>query len=106
MFDAELFGSILPKLTHFFIMFLLPELLTNKMKLTGTPYDPYASVDSDSDSDSDDNIYCFYREVPYGTMVACDAPDCPYEWFHFSCIGLSEEPPDEWFCSECSKNEM
>ena len=72
------------------------------MKLTGTPYDPTVDSDSDVDSDCDENI-C--REIPYGTMVACDAPNCPYEWFHFDCVGLSEEPSGEWFCSECSKNE-
>ena len=42
----------------------------------------------------------------YGDMVACDGPDCPYEWFHFECAGLSKEPLGEWYCSECRDAEM
>ena len=31
----------------------------------------------------------------------CDGPDCPYQWFHFQCVGLSKEPPGEWYCGDC-----
>eukprot|EP00968_Pinguiococcus_pyrenoidosus_P004099 scaffold269_cov229-Pinguiococcus_pyrenoidosus.AAC.11 len=47
--------------------------------------------------------YCFCRNVAYGEMVGCDNDNCPYEWFHLECLGLSEPPPDNepWFCPEC-----
>lgn len=25
-------------------------------------------------------------------MVACDNVDCPYEWFHYPCVGISAPP--------------
>ena len=31
------------------------------------------------------------RQVSFGNMVACDSPECSYEWFHFQCVGLTEE---------------
>lgn len=31
--------------------------------------------------------------------------DCPYEWFHFGCVGLTEEnrPKGKWYCRDCRK---
>lgn len=34
-------------------------------------------------------------------MIGCDANDCPYEWFHFECVGISEAPEGQWYCPEC-----
>ena len=38
-------------------------------------------------------------------MIGCDAPDCQIEWFHFSCVGVTEEPQtdEKWFCNECKE---
>jgi inhibitor of growth protein 3 len=33
--------------------------------------------------------------------VGCDSDDCPIEWFHYECMGLSEAPKGEWFCPAC-----
>lgn len=42
--------------------------------------------------------YCFCKNVSYGDMIACDNKECPYEWFHFPCVGLSAKPEGKWFC--------
>jgi len=34
-------------------------------------------------------------------MVACDGTDCPYEWFHYECVGLTEPPTGVWYCPDC-----
>ena len=34
-------------------------------------------------------------------MIACEHKDCPIEWFHFQCVGLSTAPSGEWFCEQC-----
>ncbi|KIL66978.1 hypothetical protein M378DRAFT_9674 [Amanita muscaria Koide BX008] len=59
----------------------------------------------DVDADDDDKIYCFCRKKSFGDMIACDNEgNCPYEWFHLSCVGLKQPPPETWYCSVCSAN--
>lgn len=89
--------SNLPELTHFFSTYLLPELLTQKLKLTDAPYDPH-TFDANDVEDNDESILCSCREGP---MVACDNVQCRIEWFHFYCVGLQEIPAGDWFCNEC-----
>ena len=50
---------------------------------------------------ADDKKYCTCRSVSYGNMVACDNEACPYEWFHWSCVGIKAEPAGKWFCPDC-----
>lgn len=28
----------------------------------------------------DKELYCFCQKLSYGEMIACDNPDCPYQW--------------------------
>ncbi|EGF80585.1 hypothetical protein BATDEDRAFT_24326 [Batrachochytrium dendrobatidis JAM81] len=49
----------------------------------------------------DEQLYCFCQQVSYGEMIACDNEDCPHEWFHLECVGLSEPPNGVWFCKDC-----
>lgn len=55
----------------------------------------------DAEGEGDDRKYCTCRSVSYGNMVACDNDGCPYEWFHWSCVGMTKEPAGTWFCDEC-----
>lgn len=45
-------------------------------------------------------VYCQCQRPSHGNMVACDNDECPFEWFHYECVGLTEAPPpdQEWFC--------
>ncbi|KAL5236662.1 hypothetical protein ACI65C_004072 [Semiaphis heraclei] len=45
--------------------------------------------------------YCLCNEVAYNTMIACDNSKCPYEWFHFECVGIESEPTGKWYCPKC-----
>jgi inhibitor of growth protein 3 len=60
--------------------------------------------DMEDDDGADDKKYCSCQSVSYGDMVACDNESCPYEWFHWTCVGLKSEPVGNWICPECSKN--
>lgn len=51
--------------------------------------------------DPNEPTYCLCHQVSYGEMIGCDNPDCPIEWFHFGCVGLSQKPKGKWFCSRC-----
>lgn len=57
--------------------------------------------EDDDDDAGDDRKYCLCHNVSYGDMVACDNDNCPYEWFHWSCVGLKSEPNGKWYCPVC-----
>ncbi|CAN3364456.1 chromatin modification-related protein Yng2p [Diutina catenulata] len=54
--------------------------------------------------DADNNLYCFCQRVSFGEMIGCDNDDCKYEWFHWSCVGITSPPKDDevWYCPDCS----
>ncbi|KAJ3048655.1 Histone acetyltransferase complex subunit [Rhizophlyctis rosea] len=59
-------------------------------------------TESDYDfQEEDTTTYCFCHDVSYGDMIACDNPGCPYEWFHYDCVGLTAPPKGKWFCQDC-----
>ena len=53
--------------------------------------------------EEDKTLYCFCRNVSYGEMVACDGPQCKYEWFHYAFVNLTEPPKGTWYCPDCRK---
>jgi len=74
--------------------------------------DPDADEDAEGEEDLEDNaedngdvedksLYCFCQKLSYGEMIACDNPDCNYQWFHLPCVNLKPPLPDNWYCSEC-----
>lgn len=56
----------------------------------------------DLTADASQPRYCLCQNVSYGEMVACDNTECPIEWFHFACVGLTEQPKGKWYCPECA----
>ncbi|KAL5474455.1 hypothetical protein EMCRGX_G026403 [Ephydatia muelleri] len=53
--------------------------------------------------DPNEPTYCLCHQVSFGEMIGCDNPDCPIEWFHFQCVGLTSKPKGKWYCSRCSQ---
>ena len=47
--------------------------------------------------------YCYCRGTFDSDMIACDAPKCPIEWYHFRCVGITTAPPGKWYCDNCSR---
>lgn len=64
-----------------------------------------AEIDADTSivQEGEDKVYCVCRQVSFGNMVACDNDECPYEWFHWDCVGLVEPPQGTWYCPTCTK---
>ena len=93
-YNNEFFEGFVEKCKHFFDTYVLPELMTRKLEFSE------CSLQSGKDV-----LYCYCKtpEEPDNPMIGCDAPDCPIEWFHFSCVGITEEPHHDeyWFCNEC-----
>jgi hypothetical protein len=48
--------------------------------------------DDDEEANGEEAIYCYCQGISYGEMVACDAENCPREWFHLDCVGLEKAP--------------
>ncbi|XP_023332295.1 inhibitor of growth protein 3 isoform X2 [Eurytemora carolleeae] len=69
-----------------------------------TPVTPSGSQGSDQEWNYDPNEprYCVCNQVSYGDMVACDNEDCPYEWFHYPCVGITAPPKGKWYCAPCT----
>ncbi|KAM3587460.1 uncharacterized protein V6R79_006139 [Siganus canaliculatus] len=65
---------------------------------------PEAEPNSQVDWTYDPNEprYCICNQVSYGEMVGCDNTDCPIEWFHYGCVGLTEAPKGKWYCPQCT----
>ena len=60
--------------------------------------------EGDEDEDEDDpTLYCFCQAKSYGNMIGCDNDNCVYQWFHYSCVGITHQPPGEWLCSACKE---
>ncbi|KAE8901946.1 hypothetical protein PF005_g26121 [Phytophthora fragariae] len=62
---------------------------------------PVLLASEDLPIDPNEPIYCSCRRVSFGQMVGCDNDDCKYEWFHFSCVGLTDQPAGKWYCQDC-----
>ncbi|XBW38643.1 hypothetical protein QEN19_004231 [Hanseniaspora menglaensis] len=51
-----------------------------------------------------EETYCICEQIAYGEMIACDNKNCPYEWFHLQCVGLTKLPSNnKWYCPHCKK---
>jgi len=84
-----------------------PELSTAKLsRLSGTAL-IHSLAGSSSDVldmpiDPNEPTYCICNQVSYGEMIGCDNAECPIEWFHFNCVGLTNKPKGKWYCERCS----
>ncbi|XP_031621200.1 inhibitor of growth protein 4 isoform X2 [Contarinia nasturtii] len=65
---------------------------------------PHPSDVLDMPVDPNEPTYCVCQQVSYGEMIGCDNTDCPIEWFHFACVGLTTKPKGKWFCPKCSQD--
>ena len=102
-FDSDFFHKCAEELQSFFIKYINPELLTRKVQSSLQKDDSLMELD-EMDVNLDDEeleLFCFCRQSEFGQMVACDNFDCEFGWFHFECVGLTEEPEGDWYCGNC-----
>eukprot|EP00730_Choanoeca_flexa_P015236 TRINITY_DN6951_c0_g1_i2.p1 TRINITY_DN6951_c0_g1~~TRINITY_DN6951_c0_g1_i2.p1 ORF type:complete len:261 (+),score=77.30 TRINITY_DN6951_c0_g1_i2:82-864(+) len=50
-----------------------------------------------------EETYCVCKGPSYGQMIGCDDDNCPIEWYHYKCVGLTEEPKGDWYCFLCTE---
>ncbi|KAI8852408.1 inhibitor of growth proteins N-terminal histone-binding-domain-containing protein [Chytridium lagenaria] len=61
------------------------------------------SSSQDLPIDPNEPKYCVCQQVSFGEMVECDNENCEFEWFHYSCVGLTAPPKGSWYCPNCEK---
>lgn len=49
---------------------------------------------------------CCCAVIGPDVLLTCVLPSsslqCPIEWFHYGCVGLTEAPKGKWFCPQCT----
>ena len=90
--DVRVWETLEKKLTSFFVTNVLPEIMTHRLK---------EEIESDKE-----NVYCVCRSNSAGCMITCDNRKCPYQWFHYSCLGMKHAPRGNWYCSDCEKSKL
>lgn len=48
-------------------------------------------------------VWCTCKEPFNSDMIACDNANCPIEWYHFRCVGLTTAPKGRWYCQKCKQ---
>ena len=80
----------------------LRQLFANPADVQQTPiYVPLPMGEGHSEEEENNEKYCLCQGVAQGDIVACHNHTCPYEWFHWSCVGLRSEPVGIWYCPVC-----
>ena len=60
---------------------------------------------SENSNNCDQPRYCYCRGPEADTMIGCDNPDCPIEWFHIECLQIRTitKGKFKWYCPDCRK---
>ena len=94
--DFSLWESLQPKLTKFWRICILPEILgrwyTRKCHMPSLVQVPVSCSD---------NIICYCRKATEEETITCSNPKCPYMKFHLSCLRSSDQIPKIWYCPTC-----
>ena len=48
--------------------------------------------------------FCLCGAEDTDEMILCDDNDCQHRWFHYICVGITEDtvPRGDWFCLNCT----
>lgn len=65
-----------------------------------------AMVGEHKNQDSSEYGHCIWKSNKLDNMIACDNPNCKIEWYHYSCVGVTEHPKEDehWICPFCKIN--
>lgn len=62
----------------------------------------HSGVNQIPNTGKDQDLYCHCQRGSFGRMIACDnTVDCPYDWYHLTCLGLKHVPSGTWYCPAC-----
>lgn len=59
--------------------------------------------EEDEEGEEDNTLYCTCQRPSFGEMIGCDNDNCEFQWFHYECVGIKEQPPGMWLCPVCTQ---
>ena len=74
------------------------------LRACNTTDQPISSSTPDIEENENNRQWCYCCQTEdYDQMISCDGKDCTFEWFHWSCVNLTEEtvPTGQWYCVDC-----
>ena len=106
--EPAYFDDTKPALDTFFLTVLLPLLLTGRRQLPEESSNRVSQQGNHPNHTAHQDLptYCWCNGGDMGQMVACDNPNCPREWFHFECVGLTRKPRGKWYCSDSCRGQV
>ncbi|XP_077058645.1 uncharacterized protein LOC143711198 [Siphateles boraxobius] len=113
--DVEFWTTLLTKAQEFFLKVSLPELVAchHTRAASTTPHHLTALQQVHTKRprtqalQKTNQLWCICRgPEDQDDMVACDKENCTIQWFHLSCVGLSQAPSasEPWLCASCTQN--
>ena len=98
--DSEFIKSCTTRAKDFYLRAVLPELLGKWF----TRSSAVQSVELPLSDSEEEGIWCSCQQhIEDSQLIRCDNANCPIQWFHLPCVGLTVVPEDKWFCSSCTK---
>ena len=99
--DAEFIAQAIDKVTNFFKLGVLPELVGKWY--SKAPYYRHTPEDSTSTRSpaTDSEQWCYCQGPEEGEMIFCEMDGCLIEWFHTKCLQLTTIPKGKWICLDC-----
>ena len=115
--DPDFVDTVIKKAEKFFNVCIMPELVGKfYSRIPGGCIDKSGLENKATEIEEADNIqidnsiaitepmFCYCKGPFKSDMVGCDNPECPYQWFHFSCLGiLNALKAKKWYCPDCRK---
>lgn len=54
-------------------------------------------------SEDEVELWCTCQQLDDGLlMIGCENDDCPIQWYHGRCVGLTAGPEGAWYCPQCA----
>ena len=48
-------------------------------------------------------FYVFHEYIEFLSVIYIIIfIQCPIEWFHYGCVGLTQAPKGKWYCPQCT----
>lgn len=98
--DEYFIDTSLPVLKFFFENYIVPELLTRRLENSDQTLS--------SDCTNTEKTFCICNSVYSDdeNWIGCDAKDCKWEWFHYTCVNVKRAPKGKWYCPWCRKKPL